>query len=260
MSEAHDVPTQSAATLREPPAPAQTPHAHRMFTVSTWGGAFREFAVIVAGVLVALGAQAWWEGRQERRFEGDYLEQLLADTRENQTRLHAAIRLDSVSAWATGKAVAALDSDDASIPPDSVLNWIRNAGAASDFKPLTGTYQALVGTGDLRLLRTDSLRILVARHAATLESEALRLHQLRGQLLSTIGPFVHAVPFMRRAFSGGLSAADVDVAALQQNPAAAVQLFTLQASAMNRLSGLRGLLAETEQLERVLLAEPALEP
>src|SRR5687767_7199590 len=54
-----------------------------------------EFAVIVIGVLVALGAQALWEHRQDRGRERAYLRQLLSDTRENELRLDTAIARDS---------------------------------------------------------------------------------------------------------------------------------------------------------------------
>lgn len=49
------------------------------------GGWSGEFGIIVAGVLCALAAQAWWDGHQERG--RDYLRQVLAGTRENEDRL-----------------------------------------------------------------------------------------------------------------------------------------------------------------------------
>lgn len=64
----------------------------------SWRAAFREFVVIVAGVLAALAAQAWWTSHEDRARERDYLAQLLADTRENERRLETAIHEDEI-AW-----------------------------------------------------------------------------------------------------------------------------------------------------------------
>jgi hypothetical protein len=74
----------------------------RIIAAGGWMGALREFSIIVAGVLCALGAPAWWDGYQERGRERDYLRQLLADTRENEARLAAAMASDSASGGGGG--------------------------------------------------------------------------------------------------------------------------------------------------------------
>lgn len=253
-----------------PPAPAEAPPPAAAEprprlprfsgAPSGWRGTLREFAIIVAGVLAALAAQAWWESRQERERERAYLAQLLADTRDNEQRLEAAIAEDSAYGAATARALDALESPGPLPPRDSLVGWILQAGNGSDFKPLTGTYRALLGTGDLRLVRNDSLRVRVVAYAASLDSETERLQQLRGTLLAEIGRFARAVPFIRRVFSGGVDAESVDVERLRRDPEVAAVLFTLRATNVNRLSGLRRMREETRRLRGALEAESTLRP
>lgn len=56
-----------------------------------WKRLVAELAVIVAGVLIALGAESWWGRRQERRQAEEYVRQLLVDFRETERQLQNAI-------------------------------------------------------------------------------------------------------------------------------------------------------------------------
>jgi hypothetical protein len=223
-----------------------------------WGGVLREFAVIVAGVLCALAAQAWWDARQERGRERDYLRQILSDTRENERRVDNAIRVDSTAGRFMSRALDAITSTAPAPPADSVVGWILRAGVASDVQTLTGNYQALIGTGDLRLVRNDSLRALLASYAAALENESARQGQFRQVVSSQAGGMARALPFMRRIFLGDVSAAGVDVARLRADPDVAAVLFSMQAANANRVSGLRVLRDQSRRMRRALEAEPSL--
>lgn len=52
-----------------------------------------EFLVIVAGVLVALAVNAWWQGRQDRQVEIAYLQQLQLDLDASNQTLDETYRL-----------------------------------------------------------------------------------------------------------------------------------------------------------------------
>jgi hypothetical protein len=247
--------------LTEPSrAPAEPPRRLRMPRGAGWRTALREFLVIVAGVLAALGAQAWWEGRQEREREQEYLHQLLADVRENEHRLNDAIREDSAGAHALSRVMRAMQAPEPLPAADSLLAWILRAGAASDFQPLTGTSGALLMTGDLRLVRNDTLRARLVAYSATLESEHARQQQLREATLALIGPLARALPFLQGVFLNEVHAGDADFQRMRSDPEAAVLFFSLQANTMNRLSGLRRARDEARRMRRALEAEPALRP
>lgn len=252
------LPAQAVPAEADRAASAPEPEPPRRSPLEGWRTALREFVVIVAGVLCALAAQAWWEGRQERERERAYLVQLLADTEENERRLARAIDDDSEAVRGGAAALKALDGAGPVPSTDSLARWIELAGRASDPKPLTGTYRALLGTGDLRLVRNDSLRARLVAYAAGIDNESQRLQQLRGMVLDNVGPFVRAVPFVRQGFVGGGSALVIDVERLRRDPEVATVLFTMHAANSNRLNGLRRAHEETRQMLRALKAEPLL--
>lgn len=215
--------------------------------------ALREFAIVVLGVMAALGAQAWWEYHSERGRETAYLRQLNADARETELRLESAIRDDSIAAEATTRALAAMDGDAARPSADSLKTWIIDAGRSAEFRPLLGTYRAMVGTGDLRLIRNDSLRAALISYAASLEGEETRINQIRGVIFNIVPDFAREVPFLRRVFASGdpvLTEPEVDL--LLNNDEASVVLFTMQAASVNRVSGLRRVRDEAAALRRLL--------
>ncbi|HET7230514.1 MAG TPA: hypothetical protein VFJ16_10965 [Longimicrobium sp.] len=221
-----------------------------------WRVLLREFAVIVAGVLCALAAQAWWDAHQERGRERDYLRQILADTRTNARRLDEAIRTDSTALAYARRAMDALTDTGPAPPADSLVTWIDRSARASDFQPLAGNYRALIGTGDLRLVRNDSLRGRLAAYAATLDSEVERQRQFRSVVSAQIGTMVRALPFMKRAFLPDLRSTGVSVQRLRDDPDAGAVLFAALAANSNRVNGLRSLRRETLALLRALEAEP----
>ena len=214
-------------------------------------GSLREFVVIVAGVLVALAAQAWWEGRERREVEQDYLEQLRSDALENQERLRSAIVEDSLAGIAADSAMLALTARlDASA--GEVVLWIARLGQASDFQPVTGAHRALQETGDLRFIRDDSVRLALTTYATSLDRETARLEQLRGAVLQAVPALARALPSMRLVFATGLDTAGVSLERLQEDPEVAVAVFTFQAALENRLAGLRRMRAATARLLETL--------
>lgn len=240
-------------------APPVPPHPRPLLSPGGgWRSAIREFAVIVAGVLAALAGQAWWESAQAREREEQYLVQLLDDTRENSRRLEEAIAEDSAAAAAIAAVMRAMHAPAPLPPDDTLLLWVRRAGANADFKPVTGSYGALLTTGDLRLLRTDSLRTILVAYAGSLEGETLRQNQIRGGVLELVRPMAEALPFLRTVFLGDVVPPEPDFEALRGDPEGLSVLFSMQALNVNRIAGLRRLRSETQRLERALEAEPAL--
>ncbi|HEX8358868.1 MAG TPA: hypothetical protein VF613_02040 [Longimicrobium sp.] len=245
------------------PAPAEPPQAPparhirlpAIIEGGGWRNALREFGIIVAGVLCALGAQAWWEQHEERGRERDYLRQILADTRENESRLAEAIERDSAGVGAAARIMDALTRPEAPLPPDSMMRWMGQAGRSADFRPVAGNYRALLGTGELRLVRTDTLRALLASYASSVDAEADRQRQFRETMTGAAGPMARAMPFMRRAFVGGMRLDEAELRRIRGDPEVVGILFTMQAAISNRVSGLRSLRNETLRLRAALEAE-----
>ncbi len=137
-----------------------------------WKRLFAEFAVIVAGVLIALAVNSWWERRQERNHGEEYLRQLLVDVVETEGRLRGTIDTETQRLVGVNAVLARAQSG--SWPPADSLELPTGYNY---FEPLTGTLTALVQGGDLRLVRSDSLRFdLIAYSALMHETQTILRH------------------------------------------------------------------------------------
>src|SRR5687768_12316825 len=130
-----------------------------------WKRLFAEFGVIVAGVLIALAVDAWWERQQQQKQAEEYVQQLLVDFQKTQRRIQGTIEGDTKTLERV----------------NSVLNRaLRGPFPAADsldlptgynyFEPLTGTLKALVEGGDLRLIRNDSIRFALVGFSALIDA------------------------------------------------------------------------------------------
>lgn len=121
----------------------------------------REVVLIVIGVLVALAANAWWQGRQDRKDEIELLAEMrkplaedLTDLRESAAGLH---QTDSTIAR-----LQALLRSGAPYSPhmDTLFGGAYRNGGES--RPNVAVYEALRARG-LELVQNDSLRYQIIR-------------------------------------------------------------------------------------------------
>ena len=226
---------------------------------SSWRRLAREFVVIAAGALAALAGQAWWQNRQDRERERDYLRHLLADTRENAQHIDRLVADDS-SSELTVRRVATFIYDSAPPPPrDTIASWFLDGGffSSSAFYPLTDTYTALLATGDLRLLRDEALRRELVAYAARMDAEREGMGRYMQQVVGDGSRIVRTFPFMRRLFSGDTARMRAEARAfpferLRHDPDATLYVFALENAKFNRLHHLRTLRAETSRLRERL--------
>ena len=116
-----------------------------------------EIVVVVAGVLIALALNAWWGARQDAARERVYLTQLAEDLRETERIMD---QRDARMAALTGGAVDKLlvSFGTAARPPrDSVVAWLANVAYLATPRPVLGTTEALMASGDFGAIRDDDL-------------------------------------------------------------------------------------------------------
>lgn len=140
--------------------------------------AFGEFAVIVLGVLVALGADAWNDRRLDRLDELEYLSRVHGDLTQD------TLQYDFVLSWMDRK-LEALDSvaswiRDTDATPDSAELAQRLAAAANfgwNVGPLgtTATFEDLRSTGRLGLISNPDLRTQLIRYRENAQAEDRRI-------------------------------------------------------------------------------------
>jgi hypothetical protein len=139
-----------------------------------WGARIRwflsEFVVIVAGVLVALAVNAWWQGRQDRQMEVSYLQQLQADldvSNRTLTQAHAVVQDQAKAAaavlhefWRRGQGTDADIRRQMSIP-------LRSGRVL----PVLGTARSLIASGDLRLIQSAVLRSAIPSYVDAMDAD-----------------------------------------------------------------------------------------
>lgn len=131
--------------------------------------AFGELVLIVAGVLIALGAESAWEDRGERIRANAYLEALSSDMAQARTQVDAVISTTQLQLELT----------------DSILDGLRGVPGGSEFVGQgshalggvlvlpTGTLAALLETGDVNLLSPELRAAVVATHSSLRKLEGL---------------------------------------------------------------------------------------
>ncbi len=220
-----------------------------------WSRLFAEFAVIVAGVLIALAANSWWEQRQERNHARQYLEQLLVDVQATERRLRGTIDTETQRLEAVNSIIGrALHGP---WPPADSLDLPTGYNY---FEPLKGTMTALVQGGDLRLLRNDSIRFgLIAFSALIHETETILRHTETLIWHSTervaVARARHSQSAARRGANAGRGWGPIDVAGALNDPEI-IGALQLQALATQvRIFNLGRLEDPTSRLVRLLHAE-----
>jgi hypothetical protein len=153
------------------PAPSETdrPGQHRLR--STWGKRLRwftaEFLVVVAGVLVALALNAWYQDRVDAKREAGYLEQLAADLRQSEAALAEAVSFNESQREKLLELIALFDQEQA--PSSESFRELTTLTIAPR-QPTLSTAQAIVETGDLQLIADDRLRSAIIQYVGAGES------------------------------------------------------------------------------------------
>lgn len=168
-------------TDAEPPTPpTSAPRRWDWRRGTRWFGA--EFLVVVTGVLVALALNAWWANRQDRSKERFYLRQLVADLAETERASDQMDRRMVPFERAPRRLAQAYFLTN--LPPrDSIVAWASVAPVHFPISPVLGTVEAMVTTGDIGLVRDDSLRIAIVSYLDETRSNIRGYHEWQQLLL-----------------------------------------------------------------------------
>jgi hypothetical protein len=153
---------------------------------------FAEFAVIVFGVLVALALDAAWEARQDAARLDTYLVRLEADLRESARELDEAIAADSLVYASAYSFIGGITSEPMAAA-DSLDVWFTRTYSPSIFHPRTGTLQALIQSGDLRLVEDAELHDAILTQATSVDMWGTFYSSMHETQLRAFGRFGYFV-------------------------------------------------------------------
>jgi hypothetical protein len=158
-----------------------------------------EGATIMTSILLALAVNAWWDNHKERVSEHEFLVRAAEEFAENDRLVTAAVKArreimaaaDSFLNLAAGptEAGAAVVVPGATL--GQLLTWYT-------LDPVNANTASLIESGELRQIRDDSLRILIASWPDVIrdvnEDEVVDRDLLQTQLLPQLYPNMPPVP------------------------------------------------------------------
>lgn len=124
--------------------------------------ALGEILLMVIGILIALQINNWNEDRKERNREKIYLQSLRIDLLESQTELTRVIhKTDTIARTTIELLRYALDT--VPMPAPAVFDsLVRGTYGYTIAMTNEGTINDISGSGDLKVIRNDSLRRMIA--------------------------------------------------------------------------------------------------
>ena len=135
-----------------------------------WFAVALDFFIVVLGVFIGIQAASWNQARQDRQEERRYYAQLLVDLRVDLETFSGAERRANRYDEA---AQMVLDRLGGKAPPQSspgrMAMAIHQAGWVFIPYAARGTYNELVSTGNLRLLRNPELKSEIAHYYASFD-------------------------------------------------------------------------------------------
>ena len=137
-----------------------------------WFAVTLDFFIVVIGVFVGIEVANWNQARQDRRDERRYYGQLLVDLRDDLATFSQAERRADANDEAAQLVIDRLGGKAPSqASPGRMATAIHLAGFIYIPYASRGTYNELVSTGNLGLLRNAQLKSEIANYYGTLDRE-----------------------------------------------------------------------------------------
>lgn len=132
-----------------------------------WTTVLIEFLVVVVGIFLGLQADSWYEDRQDRQLEREHLAQIERDLSENADELDYFADAHRETTDELMFAIGVLRRGELRDDERETFKWAILTRNQIPLVPLsTGGYDALLGSGNLALIRDPQLRSrLVVLHS-----------------------------------------------------------------------------------------------
>lgn len=135
----------------------------RLLSAQTLPRALAEVAIIVAGVLIALGADAWWTKREDESLRQEYILRLAQDVDADRSHLEITADREDGRTLLADRLIEWMESP--TEPPRDSLRRTINGIRGGSIGPLrTGTWQDLSSTGRLSLIEDQRVRLWLLRY------------------------------------------------------------------------------------------------
>lgn len=127
-----------------------------------WGALALESLVVVVSILLAFGLESWWEGRQELELADDLREALVVDFQATRSTIDSVQARTERNLTAANSLLVEAFVGDTEVPVDTLVTRYLSMARLWPLLATNGTYASAVSSGDIRLLRNDSLTAALA--------------------------------------------------------------------------------------------------
>jgi len=157
-----------------------------------------ELVLVITGVLVALAVDGWISDLHDRQTESAYLELLARDIEEIRNQADLQIEFEKEKVDTAARAYAALTNSDPRTKRTEIYSSLAMLVSRRTVSLSSATYDQMVSSGHLQLIRNHELRNRIVRFFATMERHERITDNNNRALIDNV-----FVPFVMRA---GISA------------------------------------------------------
>ena len=125
-----------------------------------------EMFVVIIGILIALGIDEWREDVEDAKVVREYMHQVITDLRATEQLVADRAQLNDAGDAAAIQLLTLFGGDE-SVEPEEISELFRGASNFSNPVPVLGTVEAIVATGDLRLVSDPVIRSKITRYLST---------------------------------------------------------------------------------------------
>lgn len=135
--------------------------------------AIGEIALVVIGILIALSINNWNQKQNEIKSETLSLNNLVLDLEEQATILEDYIQYESTYAENGVSVLKHYAKHKAFKKVDSILSKLNSLTSRRSFNPINTTFEELISTGNIGLIRNESIKRSIIRYYNELEKSSL---------------------------------------------------------------------------------------
>ena len=195
---------EAAPDPQTPEASGAAPRRLRLPAID-WRTKLRWFAaeivIVVAGVLIALGANAAWQRQQQDDLEAAVLRSVAAELGANRASLVGLLAYTDGCLATSDRFLRSGPAALAAVPRDSVSGWVERLGCPATFDPTLAASGALSGAGGVSAVRDLGPREAVAGWITALDDAEEEADMLRSAGLAVINA---ATPYAAGGTASGL--------------------------------------------------------
>ena len=159
-----------------------------------FGFFFAELVLVVAGILIALAIDGWVSDRKDREAEVTYLELLARDIDELRAQAEEQLLFEQDKVAASATALRLMRDPDPAVHREELGRLLPFLTGRRTVSLRSATYEQMLSSGHLQLIRNAVLRDSIVRHFARLERYELIIGKNNQDLIDDV-----YIPFMLRA-------------------------------------------------------------